>query len=84
MFKLKRAHLTNHRMTMNSDSIDGLEQKIDQLVELASRLQQENAALRDRESGLVRERGQLLEKNEQARHRVESMIARLKTLNPEG
>jgi cell division protein ZapB len=69
---------------MTTDSIDGLEQKIDQLVELASRLQQENAALRDRESGLVRERGQLLEKNEQARNRVESMIARLKALNPEG
>ena len=69
---------------MTTDSIDGLEQKIDQLVELASRLQQENATLRDRESGLVRERGQLLEKNEQARNRVESMIARLKALNPEG
>lgn len=69
---------------MNTDSIDGLEQKIDQLVELAGRLQQENAALRDRESGLVRERGQLLEKNEQARNRVEGMIARLKALNPEG
>ncbi|MBV1931882.1 MAG: TIGR02449 family protein [Porticoccaceae bacterium] len=69
---------------MTTDSMDGLEQKIDQLVDLASRLQQENAALRDRESGLVRERGQLLEKNEQARNRVESMIARLKALNPEG
>ena len=69
---------------MNSDTMDSLEQKIDQLVELADRLQQENTALRDRESGLVRERGKLLEKNEQARSRVESMIARLKALNPEG
>tara|TARA_R110000787_G_scaffold147742_5_gene261605 strand:+ start:11590 stop:11784 length:195 start_codon:yes stop_codon:yes gene_type:complete len=61
-----------------------LEQKIDQLVELSGRLQKENAALRDREGNLLRERGRLLEKNEQARSRVERMIARLKALNPEG
>lgn len=69
---------------MTTDSIPGLEEKIDQLVALAKQLQRENTALRDRESGLMRERGQLLEKNEQARNRVESMIARLKALNPEG
>lgn len=69
---------------MTSDTTESLEHKIDQLVELAGRLQKENTALRERESGLVRERGQLLEKNEQARSRVENMIARLKSLNPEG
>ncbi len=69
---------------MTSETTESLEHKIDQLVELASRLQKENTALRERESGLVRERGQLLEKNEQARSRVENMIARLKSLNPEG
>ena len=69
---------------MTSDTTESLEHKIDQLVELAGRLQKENTALRERESGLVRERGQLLEKNEQTRSRVENMIARLKSLNPEG
>lgn len=69
---------------MNSDIMGSLEQKIDQLVELSGRLQKENAALRDREGNLLRERGRLLEKNEQARSRVERMIARLKALNPEG
>ncbi len=69
---------------MNSDIMASLEQKIDQLVELSGRLQKENAALRDREGNLLRERGRLLEKNEQARSRVERMIARLKALNPEG
>ena len=69
---------------MTAESMDGLEQKINQLVELADQLQRENIALRDRESGLMRERGELLEKNEQARNRVERMIARLKTLNTEG
>lgn len=69
---------------MATDEIGSIEQKIDQLVELANRLQEENIALRDREADLLRERGLLLERNEQARGRVEAMISRLKNMNPEG
>lgn len=69
---------------MSSDILADLEHKIDQLVELSERLQKENAGLRKRESGLMRDKGLLMEKNEQARSRVESMISRLKALNPEG
>lgn len=69
---------------MENETLANLEQKIDQLVELSAQLQKENLALRDREGNLVKERGQLLEKNEQARNRVERMIARLKSLNLEG
>ncbi|HBD13023.1 MAG TPA: TIGR02449 family protein [Porticoccaceae bacterium] len=69
---------------MPTDTMDALEQKIDQLVELSNKLQKENAGLRDRESEWISERGKLLEKNEQARTRIERMITRLKTLNPEG
>ena len=54
--------------------LSDLENKIDQLVELSERL---------RESTLLKEKGQLMEKTEQARSRVESMISRLKALNPE-
>ncbi|RLA47301.1 MAG: TIGR02449 family protein [Gammaproteobacteria bacterium] len=69
---------------MSTDTMANLEQKIDQLVELANRLKQENISLQERESDLLRERGELFEKNEQARHRVERMITRLKNLAPEG
>jgi cell division protein ZapB len=69
---------------MNTDTMTRLEQKIDHLVALASSLQQENTALRDRESTLIKERGQLLDKNEQARNRVERMVIRLKALSQEG
>jgi len=70
--------------SMSSDVLSDLENKIDQLVELSERLQKENAGLRQRESSLLKEKGQLMEKTEQARSRVESMITRLKALNHEG
>lgn len=66
---------------MSSDALSDLEKKIDQLVELSERLQKENTGLRKRESTLLKEKGQLMEKTELARSRVESMIARLKALN---
>ena len=53
------------------------------LIEAAvriTRLEQENRSLRHQQEQLVNERSQLLAKNEQARTRVEAMIARLKSL----
>ena len=69
---------------MVTDELGNIEQKIDQLVELANGLQQENLTLRERETELLRERGQLLEKNEQTRQKIEAMIIRLKNLSLEG
>lgn len=69
---------------MSDESINSLEQKIDHLIALSERLKQENLALRERETTLVRDRNRLLEKNDLARARVESMIARLKNLGTEG
>ncbi len=69
---------------MSDESINSLEQKIDHLIALSERLKQENLSLRERETVLVRDRNRLLEKNDLARARVESMIARLKNLGTEG
>lgn len=68
---------------MNGTSITELELKIDRLVAASARLKAENELLREREASLARERSQLLEKNERARGKIESMIARLKALAPE-
>lgn len=65
---------------MSEEPIYSLEQKIDHLIALSERLKQENISLRERETVLVRDRNRLLEKNDLARARVESMIARLKNL----
>jgi len=68
---------------MSGSDLSNLEQKIDRMINLCARLQQENQSLRERESSLLKERSKLLEKNEMARNRVETMITRLKGLSSE-
>lgn len=66
---------------MSDDLLLSLETKLDRLILLCNRLQQENAQLKARESEWQRERERLIEKNELARSRVEAMIAHLKSLD---
>lgn len=65
---------------MPEDFILTLEAKLDELIRQCTRLQQENAQLKARESEWQQERVRLIEKNELARTRVEAMITRLKSL----
>ncbi|MFB1035591.1 MAG: TIGR02449 family protein [Sinobacterium sp.] len=60
-----------------------LESKIDALIEVCEELHRENEMLKSTQGAWQRERAQLREKNEQARTRVEAMIARLKSLEKE-
>ena len=53
---------------------------VDVLVQRTQPLTDENRSLRQQQEQLAGERSQLLAKNEQARMRVEAMIARLKSL----
>lgn len=57
-----------------------LSARLDRLLELCQRLAEENRSLRQSQDQLSAERSNLLAKNEQARSRVEAMIARLKSL----
>ncbi|WP_188152294.1 TIGR02449 family protein [Teredinibacter waterburyi] len=68
---------------MANPLLNDIETKLDALIHLCSRLQRENAELRAKEGGWQQERVRLIEKNDIARTRVESMIARLKTLEAE-
>jgi len=54
--------------------------QLDRLLELCQRLTEENRSLRASQEQLSAERANLLAKNEQARSRVEAMIARLRSL----
>lgn len=54
--------------------------RVDELAERSRRLIDENRSLRQQQEHLAGERAALLAKNEQARTRVEAMIARLKSL----
>lgn len=60
--------------------IDQLERQVDELVHLCHRLREENLSLRARQEALINERGDLVEKNEQARSRVEAMLSRLRAM----
>ena len=57
-----------------------LEKRLDELVEICKKLQEENVSLRNRQDMLTAERATLLQKNEQVRGRVEAMITRLKAM----
>jgi cell division protein ZapB len=57
-----------------------LAKRIDELIVILEHLRDENRALRARHESLAGERAVLMQKNEQARTRVEAMIGRLKTL----
>ncbi len=54
--------------------------RLDKLLEVCHRLAEENRSLRVSQEQLSAERANLLAKNEQARSRVEAMIARLRAL----
>lgn len=57
-----------------------LESEVDELIGLCGVLTRENRALRAQQQNWTTERAKLIEKNELAKSRVESMIVRLKAL----
>ncbi len=57
-----------------------LEKRVDALVRVCDKLQDENKSLKQRQDVLTGERASLLQKNEQVRARVEAMIGRLKAM----
>jgi cell division protein ZapB len=60
--------------------IDALTRQVDELIAHCERLQSENESLKHQQNSLSGERARLIEKNEQARVRVEAMISRLKAM----
>ena len=57
-----------------------LEARVDDLIRTVDALKNENSTLRDQQKNLISERAALIEKTEQARFRIESMIARLRAM----
>jgi len=65
---------------MATGEFSTLEDKIGELIDLCDTLGRENKALRVQQQTWTTERAKLIEKNELAKSRVESMITRLKSL----
>lgn len=71
------------RLTLTEEDLLYLEQHIERLTGACGQLREENRILRDRQTSLMAERAELIEKTELARTRVESMIVRLKAMETE-
>ncbi len=57
-----------------------LEERVEELIRICERLKEENRQLRAQQNAYAAERTMLIEKNEAARVKVESMINRLKSM----
>ena len=66
--------------TLRMEEMDILERRVGELISLAEQLSRENKALRTQQENWSVERAKLIEKNELAKSRVESMIGRLRSL----
>jgi cell division protein ZapB len=66
--------------TQPMEEMDVLERRVHELIALTEQLSRENKALRTQQDNWSVERAKLIEKNELAKSRVESMIGRLRAL----
>jgi len=62
------------------EDIKLLERSADQMIDLLTKIKAENKALKNKLEELTYDKSLLMQKNDQARNRLESMISRLKTL----
>lgn len=65
---------------MADTPLQALESKIDELIALSRDLNRENHRLQGEKDGWLRERQDLIDKNELARSKVEAMIVRLRSM----
>jgi len=71
------------KISKTESDLNKLEKQVDELIKICDKLKGENHLLRERQTSLVTERANLIEKTELARVRVEAMIDRLKSLESE-
>ncbi len=73
----------NQASSQPMQEMDVLERRVGELIALTEQLATENRALRTQQENWSVERAKLIEKNELAKSRVESMIGRLRALEKE-
>ena len=69
-------------MTENTEEkFDSLKNKVDDLIKVCSEMKVKNQILKASEDSWQTERKQLLEKNREAKSKLESILIRLKAMN---
>ena len=65
---------------LSEQVLKGLEIRVEELINICEELKKENRLLKLQQDSYTTERANLIDKNEQARKRVEAMITRLKSM----
>jgi cell division protein ZapB len=68
---------------MEKSEIQQLERDVEELLRISRRSREENMLLRSQQAAWLIERGQLIEKTDLARNRIEKMMVRLKQMDDE-
>ncbi len=63
------------------EKFDSLKEKVDDLIKVCSEMRLKNQILKASENNWQAERKQLLEKNKEAKSKLESILIRLKAMN---
>ena len=63
------------------EKFDSLKEKVDDLIKVCSEMKLKNQVLKASENNWRAERRQLLEKNKEAKSKLESILIRLKAMN---
>ena len=63
------------------EKFDSLKEKVDDLIKVCSEMKLKNQILKASENNWQAERRQLLEKNKEAKSKLESILVRLKAMN---
>ncbi len=80
MSDIQSAPPSSQPSSQRMEEMDILERRVSELIALTEQLSRENKALRTQQHNWSVERAKLIEKNELAKSRVESMIGRLRSL----
>ncbi|HAI16522.1 MAG: DUF904 domain-containing protein [Gammaproteobacteria bacterium] len=67
---------------MSEDRFESLNEKVDNLIDLCAEMKRENQLLKADANSLQAQRKQLLEKNKEAKAKLESILVRLKAMDP--
>jgi cell division protein ZapB len=66
---------------MNQDKFQSLSEKVDDLIDLCADMKRENQSLKAGENSWQTERKQLMNKNKEAKSKLESILVRLKAMD---
>ncbi len=66
---------------MSDDSFQNLSTKVDDLIDLCAEMKRENQELKANEATLKSEHQQMVEKNQEAKTKLQSVLERLKAMD---